>query len=155
MKFTMIIKQVTERKGEPLSSGVNKAFVVAAVFDGDEEIETLGDIMDKIEIYECKFKYCNDLKVAVKLCGIMPGWPSYPCPYCEAHKDHLDEVGKLRTIWSLFEHHENYEEECGGLKSEKAKSNACKNHRSVQFRTLLAQDKHSVDIFFGDGRAKH
>ena len=80
LKFTAIIKQETERNREPLSTGVNKAFVVAALFDGDEESKTLKDVIDKIEIYECKCKYCNDLKVAARLCGLMKGWPMYPCP---------------------------------------------------------------------------
>ena len=53
-------------------------------------------------------------------------------------------MGELRTIWSLFEDFERYEEACIYLTSEKAKKDECKNHNSLQFKPLLAKNKQSV-----------
>ena len=110
VKFTLIIKQKKERKGKHLSSGVRRALVVCAMFDGDESNATLSIMIDEIDLHKCECKFCNDLKVSVRLAGIMEGWPHLPCPYCLAHKDSLQVMGDLRTIWSLFEDFESYEE---------------------------------------------
>ena len=144
VKFTLIIKQKKERKGKHLSSGVRRALVVCAMFDGDESNATLSIMIDIIDLHKCKCKFCNDLKVSVRLAGIMEGWPHWPCPYCLAHKDSLQVMGDLRTIWSLFDDFESYEEACIGLTSEKARKDECRNHNSVQFKPLLAKNKQSV-----------
>ena len=62
-------------------------------------------MLEQINFWDCECKFCNDLKVARYLCGMMQGQPMYPCPYCEVHKDNLDSEGPLRTIkGSMFEH---------------------------------------------------
>ena len=145
LKFTMVLRQKNEVEGEPLSSGVNKAFLVAILVDADESNYALHLIMEKINIWDCKIKFCNDLKVAIDLCGLMHGWPSYPCPYCETHKDHLDIEGKERTIKSLFEHNENYVVGCRHLKTKNQRKYACKEYKSVENRPLLTRDMDSED----------
>ena len=144
VKFTLIIRQKKERAGQHLSSGVRRALVVCAMFDGNEANPTLAIMIDIISLHECKCKFCNDLKVSIRLAGLMGGWPTWPCPYCFAHKNSLEVMGDLRTIWSLFEDFERYEQACIGLTSEKAKRDECKNHNSVQFKPLLAKNKESV-----------
>ena len=102
LKFTLTLSQLEEIVGEPLTTGVNKPFIVAMLVDGTEANSTLEMIMDKMNIWDCACKYCNDLKVSANLCGLMAGWPKFPCPYYT--------LGKMRTIESLFQHYEDYEQ---------------------------------------------
>ena len=98
-----------------------------------------------MNIWDCACKYCNDLKVSAQLCGIMAGWPKFPCPYCEAPQEKLDTLGQMRTIESLFQHYEDYEQHCRHLNTVKQKKDACKEHVSVETKPLLAKTKDSKD----------
>ena len=106
---------------------MNKSFIVAMLVDGTEANSTLEMMMNQMNIWDCACKYCNDLKVSANLCGLMAGWPKFPCPYCEASQDELDTLGQMRTIESLFQHYEDYEQHCRHLKTVKQKRMHVKN----------------------------
>ena len=78
----------------------------------------------------------------------MQGQPSFPCPYCEVHKDNLDCEGPPSTLRSLFKNYEDYRDFCFNNNSitKKQKKEACKNFKNVENRPLLAKDKECADI---------
>ena len=105
-------------------------------------------MLEQIKFWDCECKFCNDLKVARYLCGMMQGQPMYPCPYCEVHKDNLDTAGPPRTLRSLFKNFEDYRDFCtnNNLTTKKQKKAVCKNFNSVENKPLLIRDKNSPDI---------
>ena len=139
----MTLKQEQEVEGEPLSSGVKKSFIVAAIANVNESHHIIQLMLEQINFWDCECKFCNDLKVARYLCGMMQGQPMYPCPYCEVDKDNLDSVGELRTIRSLFQNYEDYRGFCvnNNLVTKKQKKAVCKNFKSFENKPLFSFKK--------------
>ena len=70
LKLTLTVLQETEIEGEPLSSGVDKSFVVAAFGMAQESHDTIMYMYKSVNAWDTSHIQTNDLKVDNIMCGI-------------------------------------------------------------------------------------
>ena len=146
LKLTLTVLQQEEVQGEPLSSGVNKSFVVAVFADLQESHKSIMYMYKAVNAWETSHIQTNDLKVDNIMCGIQSHACSFPCYMCEAPKDKLLQKAKTRTIRDLFNDYKGYEEWCIG-KSKTQQMQGGKLFHSVTKCPILAKgDEDDLDV---------
>ena len=66
-----------------LSNGSKYSPVPLAVQKGAESYPVCQELLSKIGYRSFNFRISADLKCSAILAGLMAGYPSYPCPWCE------------------------------------------------------------------------
>ena len=81
-------------------NGPNRIFIVAMGEEVPEIYESLKSNMELIRYEEVSFPmvFAFDLKVPNLFLGLGSHSSKYPCPWCMAEKDKLDELGERRTL---------------------------------------------------------
>ena len=147
LKLTLTVLQENEIEGEPLSSGVNKAFIVAVFGLAQESHSTILYMYKAVNAWDTSHIQTNDLKVDNIVCGIQSHACAYPCYLCEAHKDNLLEKGKTRTIRDLFNDYEDYAKWCLGKSKTRIQKDGGPMFHSVTKCPILARgDDDDLDI---------
>lgn len=102
-KYTDIAPSNTFRDG-----GVKKLFVLAIVEGIQENYENVIQLWNTLGINKFVGTIAVDLKLANILCGIMAHSSMFPCTWCYARKDMLNEIGELRTVGNILANYENW-----------------------------------------------
>ena len=77
------------KRGEYLSTGVKKIFIIAIVEDISETFYNISQILGLIKTKDILHLMVCDLKVANILCGLQGHASKHPCCFCEVAKESL------------------------------------------------------------------
>ena len=83
-------------------------FLVGLIFKGQENHTNAKIVEEKIGVHRVEMRRSEDHKMINTHCGLSTQSASFPCAFCEAHKNKLDQEGKTRTIRSLEENYEKF-----------------------------------------------
>jgi hypothetical protein len=122
-------------------TGVKKIFILGLAQSSQENYENVSKLWSVINVNDFDGTIATDLKLANILVGIMSHSSLFPCTWCYAMKDKLDECGALRTISNSKEYFTKWSQ-AGAVKS---KAKCFKNciHPPIVRTTL---DKPFLDI---------
>ena len=96
------------KRGEYLSTGVKKIFIIAIVEDISETFYNISQILGLIKTKDILHLMVCDLKVANILCGLQGHASKHPCCFCEVAKESLHQDAAPRTLGSLRKNFEAY-----------------------------------------------
>ena len=83
-------------------------FLVGLIFKGQENHTNAKIVEEKIGVHRVEMRRSEDHKMINTHCGLSTHSASFPCAFCQAHKNQLDHEGKPRTIRSLDENFEKF-----------------------------------------------
>lgn len=93
-----------------LDSGVKKLFILGLVPGCQETYKNINMLCSKINMLDIdNAVFAVDLKVANLLCGIGTHSSLYPCTWCFASKNKLDQKAELRTIQNITKYFSEWE----------------------------------------------
>lgn len=105
-------------------SGVNKLLILALAPSSQENYENVSQLWQKLNIDSFEGTIATDLKLANILAGIMTHSSFYPCTWCYASKNELNNCATSRTMGNTLQ---NYAKWCeaGSVKEDAKKYKNC------------------------------
>lgn len=107
-------------------SGVKKLLILAIAASTQENYDNVSKLWSLLEMNKFKGTFAADLKLINILLGIMPHSSSYPCAWCNSHKNELHLCGVYRTIRDLLKNYEDWKN-AGAVKKDAKKFKSCIN----------------------------
>ena len=101
-------------------AGVKKLFILALVQCSQENYENVRNLWTALNLNDFEGTVATDLKIANIMVGIMCYSCQFPCTWCFAEKNNLEERGQLRSIQNTLENYQKWQS-AGAIRS-KAKN---------------------------------
>lgn len=121
-------------------SGVKKIFIIGLVQSLQENYENVTKLWSALNLNNFSGTIATDLKLANILAGIMSHSSLYPCTWCYAVKDKLDETGPVRTIKNVTDNYLNWSH-AGSIKA-----NAKKFKNCIHLPVIKGNDKTFLEV---------
>lgn len=94
-------------------TGVNKVFILAAAPNTPENYENCKMFLERTNVKDIQFHFAADLKMSNICLGIMSHASLHPCPYCEGTKNVFEDDAPVRTLETISENHQKWQQESG------------------------------------------
>ena len=126
-------------------SGVKKLIPLAFIQDTTESYDNLCQIVQLLDLNSLEYCPAFDMKCGLTFLGLGTAASSYPCPYCNMHKDDFAdkklfcEGGELRDFASISKNATAYQEAAKAHKG--AKKLSAKEFESAEHSSLFASDE--------------
>lgn len=132
LKITLSIQSIIANKddkqnglGKFKDTGVKKIIILAIVHNVQENHNNIQELFNllKIDVID-NLTFAADLKLLNILTGIQPHSSMFPCCWCLASKNDLQNRGNTRTIGNLLENFEEWKS-AGGIKKNAKNFKSC------------------------------
>ncbi|CAH0562788.1 unnamed protein product [Brassicogethes aeneus] len=107
-------------------SGVKKLFILGLAPCYQENYENVFQLWQQLKISSFSGTLATDLKLANIIVGIMSHSSLYPCTWCSAQKNCLNEIGTYKTIVNVLKNYINWKD-AGADKATAKKFLSCVN----------------------------